>query len=435
MIGHKIKLAILFSVLFLLLASGPVRADSCEDQCKEAYPEDSKSREDCEDKCEDLNKKAKVYEGIIKLKDKQQDTLSSQLKVIDQEQSQNQSELYKVTGEISALEKKISELQRDIVDKESTIESQKKILAGLMRSYYEYDQQGILGIVVLDQDFSGFLSQYDYIGQSGTKASEVLSDIVDAKNVLMASSLELGEKKQKSDELKEKLSDKKYDLQKTESQKQTLLVQTQGEEEKYRDLLKRVEEQKKELFNFSEASNADELRDSVGKYPKPSKNLASTSWYFSQRDSRWANTRIGNSSSLMKDYGCAITCVSMVFRKNGSSTTPGKMAKEKIFYYDLIKWPSSWSPGISLASSISHGNVNWSTINSNISKGHPVIVFIKKTNGRGGHYVVITGKDDKDYIVHDPYFGANLYLGTSKSLVGKLGSDSGVKIDQMIIYK
>jgi len=137
----------------------------------------------------------------------------------------------------------------------------------------------------------------------------------------------------------------------------------------------------------------------------------------------------------MKDYGCAITCVSMVFRKNGSSTTPGKMAKEKIFYYDLIKWPSSWSPGISLASSISHGNVNWSTINSNISKGHPVIVFIKKTNGRGGHYVVITGKDDKDYIVHDPYFGANLYLGTSKSLVGKLGSDSGVKIDQMIIYK
>ncbi|KKP79084.1 MAG: hypothetical protein UR78_C0015G0027, partial [Candidatus Moranbacteria bacterium GW2011_GWF2_35_39] len=29
----------------------------------------------------------------------------------------------------------------------------------------------------------------------------------------------------------------------------------------------------------------------------------------------------------------------------------------------------------------------------------------------------------------------NLYLGTSKALVGKIGTDSKVSIDQMIIYK
>ena len=101
---------------------------------------------------------------------------------------------------------------------------------------------------------------------------------------------------------------------------------------------------------------------------------------------------------------------------------------------DLIEWPESWSPGITLASSISHGNINWSTINSQIAKGNPVIVHINKTNGAGGHYVVITGKDSKDYIVHDPYFGPNLYLGTSKSLMAKMGKDSGVTVDQMIIY-
>jgi hypothetical protein len=48
--------------------------------------------------------------------------------------------------------------------------------------------------------------------------------------------------------------------------------------------------------------------------------------------------------------------------------------------------------------------------------------------------VVITGKDSKDYIVHDPYFGANLYLSTSKALVGKIGIDSSVRVDQMILY-
>ena len=64
----------------------------------------------------------------------------------------------------------------------------------------------------------------------------------------------------------------------------------------------------------------------------------------------------------------------------------------------------------------------------------PVIVFIKKTKGGGGHYVVIHNKDSKDYVVHDPYFGANLYLGTSKALMGAMSPASGTVLDQAIIY-
>ena len=245
---------------------------------------------------------------------------------------------------------------------------------------------------------------------------------------------ELNQQREESNKIKEALTNKNAALESSESQKQSLLTKTQGEEEKYQKLLAHVEEQKKELFNFSEASNADEVSASVNSYPAPKDHLASTSWYFSQKDSRWGDKRIGNSSSLMKDYGCAVTSVSMVLRKKGAGIDPGKMAGQKIFYYDLIKWPDTWSPGIALVSSISHGNINWKTIDTEIAKGNPVIAYIGKTNGGGGHYVVITGKDSKDYIVHDPYFGANLYLGTSKALVGKIGKDSGVKMDQMIIY-
>ena len=156
-------------------------------------------------------------------------------------------------------------------------------------------------------------------------------------------------------------------------------------------------------------------------------------WYFSQTDSRWGGNKIGNSKSLMRDWGCAVTSLAMVFREKGNSTDPGKLAKQQIFSGDLIDWPNSWDPGINLASSVSHGNINWSTVNTQIKKGNPVIVYIKRSRG-GGHYVVITGKDNNDYIVHDPYFGPNLYLGTSKSLVGKLGASSSVSVDQMIIY-
>ena len=145
----------------------------------------------------------------------------------------------------------------------------------------------------------------------------------------------------------------------------------------------------------------------------------------------------GNSKTLMSGYGCAVTSLAMVFRKNGASVDPSKLAKQPIFSYDLIKWPGSWSPGIKLTSSIAHAGVSLSTVDAEIAKGNLVIVYIKKTNGKGGHYVVIHhyDKTKKDYVVNDPYFGANLYLATSKSLVGKIGIDSGVVLDQMIIYK
>jgi hypothetical protein len=423
--NHFKFLIVVFFFSFLFLTSNKTSAD--DTNCKDLSG-------DAEKQCLDLEKKAKVYQDIIALKNKQQDTLAVQLGSIDQQQEKNKLALIDIQKQLIDLDQKIKDLERSINDRQLEIDSQKKILSVLMQNYYEYDQQGLLGLMLVDKDFSDSLSQSDYTQQSSTRVSEILGNIQIAKNELVSQSEELNQKRKENNTLKDQLADKKSDLQSSEIQKQSLLVQTQGEEAKYKDLLAHVEEQKKELFNFSDASNLDEINASVDKYPKPKDHLASTSWYFSQKDSRWGGKKIGNSSSLMKDYGCAVTSLAMVFREKGSSIDPGKMASQKIFYYDLIKWPSSWSPGIALTSSISHGNISWKTIDSEIGKGDPVIVYIRKTNGRGGHYVVITGKDSKDYIVHDPYFGANLYLSTSKALVGKIGIDSSVRVDQMILY-
>ena len=385
------------------------------------------------DDCEELEKKAKAYQEIIKLKNKQQTLLSNQLESIDSEQKKTFLQIQETQKKEVSLVDQIKELERDITEAESRIGEKKIVLSDLMRNYYEYEQDGFLGIVLIGEAFSESLIQLDYLEQSGERVREILSEISRLRQELLEKKTELDEKREELNKTKENLLDKNEDLQSSESQKASLLTKTQGEEEKYKQLLVRVEAQKSELFDFSAASNTDELVSSVDDYAKPSGNLASTGWYFSQRDSRWANKKIGNSSSLMKDYGCAVSAVSMVFRKNGSNIDPGKMAKQKVFYYDLIKWPASWDPSTKLVSSVNHGNIKWSTIDSEIKNGNPVIVYIKRSRG-GGHYVVVTGKDKKDYIVHDPYFGPNLYLGTSKSLVGKLGTDSKVTIDQMIIY-
>lgn len=417
-------IAAIFGLLFFNFKNYTVQGVSCDTLTGDAAQQ-----------CRDLEQKAEEYQNLIDLKNQQQSTLQNQLTLIDEEQKRNQVEYQVAKNKATSLSDQIDSLEKEINEREKMIEYDRAILSGLMQSYYEYYQQGVLGIVLINKNFSDVLNQTDYLEQSSVKVNETLASIKATKDKLDQEQQDLEQKKAESEKLKNDLEDKSYYLQANEYQKESLLTKTAGEEAKYRDLLARVEEQKMELFDFSSASNLGEVSGSVDSYARPDQKYSATSWYFSQKDPRWGNMTIGNSNSTMKSYGCAVTAVSMVFKKYGANITPGKMAKQPIFYYDLIKWPGSWSPGITLTSSISHGNVNWSTIDSEISKGHPVIVYLRKTNGKGGHYVVIHSKDSKDYIVNDPYFGPNLYLGTSKSLVGQIGANSGVTIDQMIIYK
>lgn len=431
--------------LFFVLYTPSAIADDCEVSCDDkcAYlVEDSTLKQNCQDqcktdeqKCETLSKQAATVANLLKINNKTQDLLSNQIDNINQQQTQTQQTLQTVQQKMDALSGQIDTLKSDITEKEAEVANQQKILAGLMQTYYDYDQQGVLELVLWNKDIAASFNQSDYIEQSGLRVADVLSQIQTTRAALLESRQKLQDDYQSNADLNDQFTQKKEDLQDSENQKEYLLEKTQGDEQKYQQMLANIEQQKAELFDFSTASNIGDVLDSVKDYPQPDKKYwASTSWYFSQTDSRWGNQKIGNSKSLMKDYGCAVTSVAMVLRNLGASISPSSLAKAKVFSGDLINWPGSWSPSIELASSVGHGNVNWTTIKSQISNDHPVIVHIKKATGGGGHYVVITGRDSKDYIVHDPYFGANLYLGTSMSLIGKLGTNSRTSIDQMIIY-
>lgn len=230
--------------------------------------------------------------------------------------------------------------------------------------------------------------------------------------------------------------EKKRSLDNEQTSKEDLLGQTQGEEQKYQDLLTRVEEQKQGLLgDIDELSSekSSELAAVEATLEKPKSGLASTKWYFSQRDSRWGDQHIGFSNTLMKSYGCAVTAVSMVFRYHGVDIDPGTLAQQPIFYHDLIVWPKSWK-GVELVSSNGHGNIDWDVIDKEIKNKNPVIVFVKSTKRGAGHYVVVHGKDKNgDYVVHDPYWGSNIFLSSTKAYVGALYG-SGTVVDQMIIY-
>ncbi len=392
--------------------------------------------EDKQEQIEDLQRKAESYRQMIEMKQSKAQTLENQIKLMEGQIASLETDILSLQKNIDEISGEIDKLEIQIEEKEKNIENKKKILAGVIQTYYEANQDSLVELFLRNINLSDFLSQSDYATQTSVKVDEVLATVISARDELEKDKRELQKKSDEQKEKQGKIIEKKRSLDGEQSSKEALLVQTQGEEQKYQDLLARVEQQKQELLgDIDELSGerSSELAAVEATLEKPKSGLASTSWYFSQRDSRWGDQHIGFSNTLMKSYGCAVTAVSMVLRYHGVDINPGMLAQQPIFYHDLIVWPKSWK-GVELASSTSHGNIDWDTIDEEIKNKNPVIVFVKSTKRGAGHYVVIHSKDKNgEYVVHDPYWGSNIFLNSTKAYVGALYG-SGTIVDQMIVY-
>ena len=252
-------------ILFILLLVGcfyvpntiNVLADDCKDACKTTYQNDKNAKDECEDNCELIEKnekKAEEYQKIIDTETKKQTTFSNQLDYIANQQNTNQRNLNSTIKDINDLADKIKQLEKDVKEKEKEIVYQKKLLSVLMQSYYDYNQQGILGLVLLNENVANTFEKTDYIEQSGMKASEVLSEIKETQRKLIKDQEELRDSQEESVKLKDKLQDEKYKLQVTENQKKSLLAETTAKKEKYEELLRSIE---REIYELESGKSVD----------------------------------------------------------------------------------------------------------------------------------------------------------------------------------
>ena len=389
-----------------------------------------------QEQIEDLQKKAESYRQMIEMKQNKEQTLQNQINLMEGQIASLELDVQKLQGDIDKTSGEIGGLETQIKEKEKEIDYKKELLGSVLQTYYENNRDSLIELMLRNTSLSDYLSQPDYVTQTGAKVDEVLTSVISARDELADSKRKLEDK---NNELKEKqgqIGEKKHYLDNEQGSKEALLTETQGEEQKYQEMLARVEQQKQELLGdiseLSQERSAD-LAAVEATLEKPKSGLASTSWYFSQRDSRWGNQHIGLSDTLMKSYGCAVTAVAMVLRYHGADIDPGTLAQQPIFYHDLIVWPKSWK-GVELVSSTGHGNIDWDVVDRELKNKNPVIVFVKAVKRGAGHYVIIHSKDKNgEYVVHDPYWGANIFLSSTRAYVGALYG-GGTTVDQMIIY-
>ncbi|MDP1620419.1 MAG: hypothetical protein Q8M12_05500, partial [bacterium] len=165
------------------------------------------------DRVECLEKERKDTQKLIDIKNKTQLTIQSQLSFIDAQQQKNQAELLKTKEKAQSLAQQVADLEREIKDKEDLLKYQQVVLSKLIQSYYEYNQGGLLNIVLINQDFSDIFSQSDHIEQSSSRVSEVLKTIRETKDSLQGEYDDLNIKKRESEDLKSELEDKNLNLQ------------------------------------------------------------------------------------------------------------------------------------------------------------------------------------------------------------------------------
>lgn len=383
-----------------------------------------------------LENQAQQYKNLVQEKKNQISSLNHQVSLMQTEIDQLDNQIKLTENKISQANLEILKTQYEIEQKQTEIKLQKENLAEILRSVYRREQASLVEILLQNETLSDFFDNLVYLDNVQTKTKKIIDQLTDFKNQLDQYQEEQRAYRLDLENFKLSLAADKESLEYKKDVREDLLLTTQGEEKKYQALVNQIEAQKRMILgNIDQLrrERAQELARLEAQQEKPKQGLAAETWYFNQTDSRWGTSRIGLSRSLMKDYGCAVTSVAMVFKYYGLDIDPGRLAKQKIFWYNLIMWPDQWQ-GIELIENTKHQGIDWLRIDQEIAAGHPVIVYIKAIGSGSGHYVVIHHKTAGGrYVVHDPYWGPNIYLSSSEAFLSKLFNTT-TQIDQMVIY-
>lgn len=362
--------------------------------------------------------------------------LENQIALFDNEISLTKNKIAETELNIEKAILEIEKLNAEIMKKEQDISRQSEVLSSLLREIFEQDSESTLSILLKNNNFSDFLNNAFYLEQTQNKITDSIENLKKLKEQNQWRRKQEVSKKEELNNFKNNLINRQTELDLATASKKELLNKTKGEQSRYENLLKRVEEQRNEILgNIEELmkQKAAELARVQAGQAKPAPNPKAEAWHYYQTDPLWGNSFIGFSKSTMKDYGCAVAALAMIFKYHNLNITPGQLARERIFYYDLIVWPQLWKT-VGLIINTNHRGVNWNMVDNYLENGHPVIVFVKADGRNAGHYVAIFDKDSRGYIVNDPMWGSNIYLDSTRQNIATLYNTT-TTVEQMIVYK
>lgn len=201
---------------------------------------------------QELEKKLIELQGAIKSSQSQQTTLKKQIGALEAQISQLKFEIQLTQARISEANLEIEKLDYDINQSADEIVINKRYLANVIQTIYEYDQATLLEIILQSPSFSDLLNQIQYAENLQQAVQEKLETIQSLKARLEGKKEQQEGLKDNLESLSEELEGKKTALDSQKGNKTDLLASTKNQEKKYQaqlqDLKKKREEIQKEIY-------------------------------------------------------------------------------------------------------------------------------------------------------------------------------------------
>ncbi len=377
------------------------------------------TQEDCENKigkgqlnASEAEDCSLILENILAQKGEEKRSLQGEITKFNTAIALTATQIVSTIGQIETLEKEIAALTAKIGRLDLSLDQISEILIKRVGATYKKGKADPLTILLSSKDFSDFVSRYKYLRVMQIHDRNLM---VQMENVRTNFEDQKTLKEEKQDELgkaQKKLEAKKVLFDQQKKDKENLLKQTQGSEQRYQQLLTKARAEVASLKGFTQKQGGGIL---------PPQN-SPDGWYYSQRDERWANMLIGYSSENIMDVGCLVSSVAMIFTYYGQKTTPADIAGNSSYFFARTAYMNSPWPTPSGKSQTSLSNM--SEVDKELEAGRPVVVHLNL--GGDGHFVVLKKKDGGDYIMHDPWQGYDKKLNDFYSVS---------VIDKRVVYR
>lgn len=359
----------------------------------------------------EIEKKIKEYESKLNETRSQKNTLSSQIQYMDTQINLTELKAIETERKIVVTEKEIESLTSKIDGLDSSLDKYSESMLERIKADYKSRQASLLDIVLDSTNASRLVNRMKYYELARESNQKILLQVQEAK-LTYEKQKELREKKVKElDSLTEQLQAQKQTITTQQGEKKVLLQQTQSDENTYAKLLEDARRQLSAFRTFVQSTG-------LGVIGANSLGTGEGGWYLSQRDERWAMTRMGSSNESILDVGCFITSISMIMRKDGVDFNPSNIATNSKYFlpgtaymYIPSAFNGSWPNGKN------YKNISSGQISGYLERGIPVIAGVRNSS----HYIVLKKNDNGGYIMNDPIYGPDKKVSDYYSLSGPYG--------------
>lgn len=392
-------------IIFLLsslvfLSPSSVSAIECGDPIPTKKTDESSS--EYEKRLSDYEKECKTKIASLQ---QEQGTLNAAISTINSKISLARAQIAQTEAQINALEEEIDILSTLVTDLNFSLDDLSATYVARVRESYKQRTLSSLHLLFSSQSFSEFLEKARYLSVVKARDHLILVELEKARADYDNQKQLKEEKQAEVETLMAGLEAQRRNLNTQKSQKQRLLTITKNSEKEYQSLMAEAQREIRALKGFSESRGSNCLT-SVPNQPD--------GWFWSQRDPRWCNQYIADSSYTIGEVGCYVSSVAMVWKKYGFDMTPSIFA-QKLEHFPpgsaYMLWnPSPAPPGYNFHKS----SYNSGTIDAELSAGRVVIVHFNL--GGDGHFVVIKSGSGGNYVINDPWYGPDMSLNENYSV-------------------